>query len=131
MRAADSAKTRCMKKTFLLFAVLFAAISLVVAQNQVERRERARSEVIKQIEVAWRSSGTNEPLRLLVIVIGNAQEESRLFPRGVRHLPETLTPRVIYCCDPECTRSAQYIGKARRDGITFAVFRRWGGDWRD
>lgn len=119
---------------YIKFPVVILLCALVIgaqSQSRTERRERARAKVIAQIENAWRQSGTEESLRLIVIVAGDAREGRRVFPRGVRHLPETLTPRVIYCCDPECTRSVQYVGKARRDGFTFAVFRRWGGDWRE
>ena len=114
---------RALRLLSSLLLLISVTASVITQGERRVSRERARRAVIEQIERAWAASGADEPLRLIVIVIGDPKEGRRVFPKGVHHLPETLTPRVIYCCQPECTRAVQYIGKARLGGFTFAVFR--------
>lgn len=119
-------KMRAMRTPQLLSVLLIFGLLTGSASAQGDQRvarESARRAVIEQIEKAWTTSGTKESLRLIVIVVGDPHEGRRVFPKGVKHLPQALTPRVIYCCQPECTRAVQYLGLARRDGFTFAAFR--------
>lgn len=91
-------------------------------------REDARARVIEDVQAAWKLSGTTEQLNLIVL---DADEKKRvfksellkIFPEGVKHLPDELKPREIYPTTKNGTRKVQYIGKAERFGFNFIVFR--------
>jgi len=91
-------------------------------------REDARMQLIKDVENAWNLSGTTEELNLIVL---DADEKRRvykseilkIFPKGVKHLPDELQPREIYPTTKNGTRKVQYIGKAVRFGFNFVLFR--------
>ncbi len=91
-------------------------------------KEEARESVIKQVTEAWKLSGTTEKLNLIIL---DADEKKRIFksemlkifPEGVKHLPDELKPREIYPTTKNGTRKVQYIGKAERFGFSFVIFR--------
>lgn len=91
-------------------------------------KEEARESVIKQVTEAWKLSGTTEKLNLIIL---DADEKKRIFksemlkifPEGVKHLPDELKPREIYPTIKNGTRKVQYIGKAERFGFSFVIFR--------
>jgi hypothetical protein len=47
----------------------------------------------------------------------------KVFPEGVKHLPDELKPREIYPMTKNGRRKVQYIGKAVRFGFNFILFR--------
>lgn len=105
-------------------------IALVKPQPIVEMtRENARAQVIEDVKAAWKLSGTTEELNLIVL---DADEKKRvfksellkIFPEGVKHLPDELQPREIYPTLKDGMQKAQYIGKAERFGFNFVLFRR-------
>ncbi len=91
-------------------------------------REDARAQIIEDVEKAWKLSGTTEELNLIVL---DADEKKRvfksdllkIFPKGVKHLPDELQPREIYLTTKNGTQKVQYIGKAQRFGFNFVLFR--------
>ena len=91
-------------------------------------RKNARAQIIEDVEKAWKLSGTSESLDLIVL---DADEKRRvfksellkIFPEGVKHLPDELKPREIYLTVKNGTRKVQYIGKAERFGFNFVLFR--------
>jgi len=104
-------------------------ILLIAPKPVIElTREDARPQVIEDVENAWKLSGTNEKLNLIVL---DADEKRRVykseilkvFPEGVKHLPDELQPREIYPTTKNGTRKVQYIGKAVRFGFNFVLFR--------
>ncbi len=66
------------------------------------------------------------------MIVLDADEKKRLFksgllkifPEGVKHLPDKLKGRGIYSTVKNGTRKVQYIGKAARLGFNFVIFRR-------
>ena len=105
-------------------------IVLIEPQPIIElTRENARAQVIENVEKAWKLSGTTEELNLIVL---DADEKKRvfksellkIFPEGVKHLPDELQSREIYPTVKNGARKVQYIGKAERFGFNFIVFRR-------
>ncbi len=106
-------------------------IALVEPQPIVElTREVARAALITDVERAWKLSGTNEELNLIVL---NADDKMRVykseilkvFPEGLKHLPDELKSREIYPTTKSGTRKVQYIGKAERFGFNFILFREY------
>ncbi len=104
-------------------------IVLVEPQPIVEMtRSIARAQIIEDVEKAWKLSGTTEELYLIVLD-ADAQkrvfksELRRIFPEGVKHLPDELKSREIYPTVKNGTRRVQYIGKAERFGFNFVLFR--------
>lgn len=104
-------------------------IVLVEPQPVVElTREDARNQLIKDVENAWKLSGTTEELNLIVL---DADEKKRvyksellkIFPEGVKHLPKELQPREIYPTTKNGNQKVQYIGKAEKFGFNFVLFR--------
>ncbi len=102
---------------------------MVKPQPVVEMtRENARAQVIEDVKAAWKLSGTTEELNLIVL---DADEKKRvfkseilkIFPVGVKHLPDELKPRWIYSTLKNGKRKVQYIGKAERFGFNFVLFR--------
>ena len=91
-------------------------------------RKNARAQIIEDVEKAWKLSGTSKSLGLIVL---DADEKRRvfksellkIFPEGVKHLPDELQPREIYPTAKNGTRKVQYIGKAERFGFNFVLFR--------
>ncbi len=91
-------------------------------------REDAKRKVIEDVTQAWKLSGTREELNLIVL---NADEKRRVykseilkvFPEGVKHLPDELQSREIYPTTKNGRRKVQYIGKAERFGFSFVLFR--------
>lgn len=92
-------------------------------------REDARARVVEDVEKAWKLSGTTEKLNLIVL---DADEKKRvykgellkIFPEGVKHLPDELAPREIYrTTTKNGNQKVQYIGKAERFGFNFILFR--------
>jgi len=91
-------------------------------------REDAKRKVIEDVTQAWKLSGTTEGLNLIVL---NADEKRRVykseilkvFPEGVKHLPDELQSREIYPTTKNGRRKVQYIGKAERFGFNFILFR--------
>ncbi len=91
-------------------------------------REDARRQLIKNVENAWNLSGTTEEQNLIVL---DADEKRRVykseilkvFPEGVKHLPNELKPRETYPTTKNGKRKVQYIGKAERFGFNFILFR--------
>ena len=91
-------------------------------------REDARMQLIKNVENAWNLSGTTEELNLIVLDTDEKRrvyksEILKIFPEGVKHLPDELQPREIYTTTKNGTRKVQYIGKAVRFGFNFVLFR--------
>lgn len=92
-------------------------------------REDARASVIEDVKQAWKLSGTTEELNLIVL---DADEKRRvykneilkIFPKGLKHLPNELKPREIYPIEKSGIRNVQYIGRAERFGFNFVIFRR-------
>lgn len=104
-------------------------IALINPQSFKElTREDARVQVIKDVEQAWKLSGTKEELNLIVL---DADERKRVFkseilkvfPEGVKHLPNELKAREIYPTTKNGTQKVQYIGKAEKFGFNFVLFR--------
>jgi hypothetical protein len=91
--------------------------------------EKARESVIKQVTEAWKISGTSEELNLIIL---DADEKKRvfkseilkIFPEGVKHLPDELQPREIYPTVKNSSEKVQYIGKAEKFDFNFVLFRR-------
>ena len=91
-------------------------------------REDARAQIIEDVEKVWKLSGTTEELNLIVL---DADERKRVFksellkvfPEGAKHLPDELQSRGIYPTVKNGTRKVQYIGKAKRFGFNFVIFR--------
>lgn len=91
-------------------------------------REDARAGVIEEVQTAWKLSGTTEEFNLIVL---DADEKKRvfesellkIFPEGVKHLPDELQPREIYSTTKNGALKVQYIGKATRFGFNFVLFR--------
>jgi len=48
----------------------------------------------------------------------------KIFPEGVKHLPDELKPREIYLTAKNGLQKVQYIGKAAKFGFNFVLFRR-------
>ena len=103
--------------------------ALVKPQFVIElTRENSRAQVVEDVEQAWKLSGMTEELNLIVL---DADEKRRvfksellkIFPQGVKHLPDELKPRGIYPTIKNGTRKVQYIGKAERWGFNFILFR--------
>jgi hypothetical protein len=100
----------------------------VVNPKAEPTRDDARSALIEDVEKAWKLSGTTEDLNLIVL---NADEKKRvfkselmkIFPEGVKHLPDELQPREIYPTTRASGEKVQYIGKAERFGFHFVLFR--------
>ncbi len=104
-------------------------IALVEPRLIIElTRENARAQVIEDVKAAWKLSGMSEELNLIIL---DADEKKRvfksellkIFPDGVKHLPDELRPREIYSTTRNGTRKVQYIGKAGRFGFNFVLFR--------
>lgn len=104
-------------------------IALIEPKQFVElTREDARMQLIKDVENAWNLSGTTEELNLIVL---DADEKRRVykseilkvFPEGLKHLPDELQPRGIYSTTKNGTRKVQYIGKAEKFVFNFVLFR--------
>jgi hypothetical protein len=102
---------------------------LIETKSVVElTREDARAAVIEDIRQVWKLSDTSEELTLIVL---DADEKKRvykseilkIFPEGMKHLPDKLQPREIYPTTKNGTRKVQYIGKAERLGFNFILFR--------
>jgi hypothetical protein len=126
-----------MLKTLTVTLLVTISITVAVIAQQSKSstmpRERdravARQTLATRIAAKWKESGTSEQLNLIVLDADErgrvyADEMRRVFPKGVAHLPETLTPRVIYCVDPECSRAVQHLGRAEQDGFKFVLMRR-------
>jgi hypothetical protein len=47
----------------------------------------------------------------------------KIFPEGVKHLPDELQPREIYSQTRNGRRKVQYIGKTEKFGFNFVLFR--------
>ena len=91
-------------------------------------RDNARAAVIEDVERAWKLSGTTEELNLIVLDADERKrvyksELRRIFPEGVKHLPDELKSREIYPTVKNGTQKVQYIGKAERFGFNFVLFR--------
>jgi hypothetical protein len=91
-------------------------------------REDAKRKVIEDVTQAWKLSGTTEELNLIVAGVDEKRrvyksEILKVFPEGVKHLPDELQPREIYPTTKNRTRKVQYIGKAVRFGFNFVLFR--------
>jgi hypothetical protein len=104
-------------------------IALIKPQFVIElTRESARTQVIEDVEKAWKLSGTREELNLIVL---DADEKKRvyksellkIFPEGVKHLPGELQPRGIYLTVKNGMQKVQYIGKIEKYGFNFVLFR--------
>lgn len=104
-------------------------IVLVEPQPFVElTREDARTQLIKDVENAWKISGRDEELNLIVL---DADEKKRVykseiqkvFPEGIKHLPKELQPRGIYLTTKNGAKKVQYVGKAERFGFNFIMLR--------
>ncbi|MFN2393095.1 MAG: hypothetical protein ABR566_14160 [Pyrinomonadaceae bacterium] len=52
-----------------------------------------------------------------------SSELLKVFPEGVKHLPDELQPRGIYSTTRNGLKKVQYIGKAERFGFNFVLFR--------
>ena len=104
-------------------------VGLIEPKQFVElTREDARIQLIKDVENAWNLSGTTEELNLIVLDADERRhvyksEILKVFPEGVKHLPDELQPREIYPTTKNGTRKVQYIGKAVRFGFNFVLFR--------
>jgi hypothetical protein len=91
-------------------------------------REDARAALINDVEKAWKLSGTTGKSNLIVL---DADEKKRVykseilkvFPEGVKHLPDKLKSREIYPTTKNGVRKVQYIGKAERFGFNFILLR--------
>ena len=103
--------------------------ALVEPQPVIElTRENARARVIEDVKAAWKLSGTTEKLNLIVL---DADEKKRvfksellkIFPDGVKHLPDELKSREIYLTVKNSSEKVQYIGKAAKFGFNFVLFR--------
>jgi nucleotide-binding universal stress UspA family protein len=104
-------------------------IALVKPQPVIElTRENARAQVIEDVLSAWKLSGTSEELNLIVL---DADEKKRvfksevlkIFPEGVKHLPDELKSREIYPTVKNGNQKVQYLGKASKLGFYFVIFR--------
>ncbi len=104
-------------------------IALIEPQPIIElTREKARAQIIEDVERVWKLSGTTEELNLIVL---DADEKRRvyksellkIFPEGVKHLPDELKSRGIYLTTKNGNQKVQYIGKAERFGFNFVLFR--------
>lgn len=104
-------------------------ILLIAPKPVIElTRENARAQVIEDVQNVWKLSGTTEKLNLIVL---DADEKRRVFkseilkvfPEGVKHLPDELKSREIYPTTKNGARKVQYIGKAERFGFNFVLFR--------
>lgn len=104
-------------------------IVLIEPQPIIElTRENARTAVIEDVQAAWKLSGTSEELNLIVL---DADEKKRvfkseilkIFPEGVKHLPDELKSREIYPTTKSGNQKVQYIGKVERFGFNFVLFR--------
>jgi len=90
-------------------------------------REDAKRKVIEDVAQAWKLSETTEELNLIVL---NADEKRRvykseilkIFPEGVKHLPDELKPREINLTTKNGARKVQYIGKVEKFGFNFVLF---------
>ncbi len=104
-------------------------VGLIEPKQFVElTREDARIQLIKDVENAWNLSGRTEELNLIVLDADERRhvyksEILKVFPEGVKHLPDELQPREIYPTTKNGTRKVQYIGKAVRFGFNFVLFR--------
>ncbi len=104
-------------------------IALVEPQPVIElTRENARAQVIEDVLSAWKLSGTSEELNLIVLDADEKKqvfksELLKIFPEGVKHLPDELQPRGVYTTTKKGLRKVQYIGKAERFGFNFVLFR--------
>ncbi len=104
-------------------------IALIEPQPIIElTRENARAQIIEDVEKAWKLSGTTEELNLIVL---DADEKRRvyksellkIFPEGVKHLPDELKSREIYPTTKNGMRKVQYIGKINKFRFNFVLFR--------
>lgn len=104
-------------------------ILLVELQPIIElTRDNARAQIVEDVEKAWKLSGTKEGLNLIIL---DADEKKRvfksellkIFPEGVKHLPDELKPREIYPTTKNGTQKVQYVGKAEKFGFNFVLFR--------
>ena len=91
-------------------------------------RVDARTAVIEDVKRAWKLSGTSEELDLIVLDADDKKRVSRseilkVFPEGLKHLPDELQPREIYPTTKNGIRRVQYIGKSERFGFKFVLFR--------
>ena len=104
-------------------------IALVEPKPVVElTREDARAAVIDDVKKAWKLSGTQDELNLIVLDADEKRrvyksEILRVFPEGLMHLPDKLKSRGIYPTTKNGTRKVQYIGKVKRFGFDFVLFR--------
>ena len=104
-------------------------IVLVEPQPFVElTREDARTQLIKDVENAWKLSGTTEDLNLIVLDADDRRrvyknEILKVFTEGLKHLPDELKSREIYPITNNGTRKVQYVGKAEKFGFNFVLFR--------
>ncbi len=119
-----------MRRLIIFLALFPLIVNTHQAQNSTTReaRDLARAAVIEQVTKAWEMSDSKEELRLVVLNCDDLgrvfkSEMRRVFPDGVEHLPGELLPRAIYSTTRADVRRVQYIGKARRAGFTFALFR--------
>ncbi len=103
---------------------------LVEPQPVIElTRSIAEARIIEDVEKAWKLSGTNEELNLIVLDADAHRrvfksEILKIFPEGVKHLPDELKSREIYLTTRNGTQKVQYIGKAEKFGFNFVLFRR-------
>ena len=104
-------------------------ITLIEPQPIVElTREDARIAVVAEVQNAWNLSGTKEELNLIVLDADNKKrvyksEILKVFPEGLKHLPDELIPREIYPTTKNGARKVQYIGKSEQFGFNFVLFR--------
>ncbi len=103
-------------------------ILLIAPKPVIElTRENARAQVIEDVQNAWKLSGTTEELNLIVLDADDKRrvyksELRKIFPEGVKHLPDELKSREIYSTTKDGTRKVQYLGKAERYGFNFVLF---------
>ncbi len=86
-------RSQCGVYAFL--AVLLMAAFAVAQDSTTDRRERARREVVKAVLQAWRRDRPDEPIAVSVVEL-KTRDGRRVFPHGLRHLPEKLEKFGIY-----------------------------------
>jgi hypothetical protein len=103
--------------------LIASALATGAQGTGAQRRERASGEVVEAVLRAWRRDRPGEPIAVSVIEL-KTRDVQRVFPRGLRHLPETLEKFGIYPAtrEPDAPRW-QYLGARTIDGFPLAVFR--------